>query len=231
MTKSQILWLLGLEITGLHSNLTESNGPQILGTANVSFLLFSPFIHININVTDGWFWITVSGKEQNIHQCSVATFCTPVSYIRLLVFRALARVLSSVVSWCSLHPLYEVNSSTGGCLWEAPHNFVAKKFSTSSLWLPPHPDSKENKQAWPHLSDYAPASCLPRGAVTAQRLHVCGAGPMCVVFLSFYNIWIWMIWGGACSLVHSKSHYVLFDSHIYITCRGSCHGRQNHRRK
>lgn len=80
MTKSEILWLLGFEITGLHSNLTESNGPQILETVNASFLLlFSPFIHNNMNVTDDWFWITVSGREQNIHQCFVATFCTPVS--------------------------------------------------------------------------------------------------------------------------------------------------------
>lgn len=31
-----------------------------------------------------------------------------------------------------------------------------------------------------------------------------------------------MVWGEACSLVPSKSHYILFDSHIYITCEGSC---------
>lgn len=98
---------------------------------------------------------------------------------------------------------------------------------------------KETNRPGLHCSDCTPGGLFTEGSCNCcsgpwwsnQRLQICWAGAMGVVFLSFYNIWIWMTWGEACSFVHCKSHYVLCDSYVYITCWAPCHGRRNHRSK
>lgn len=183
--------------------------------------------------------MTVSGREQNIHECSVAAFYTRMCPAEYCCFLELQPLSLHQCFWM-FHARLFVNSSTGGCLWEAPSVFRGNTSSASSLWLPPHPDSKENKPGL-HHSDCTPARFFAgregeRCCSGPWWLQICWAGRACVVFLSFYSVWIWMTGGEAHSSVHCKSHYLLLQTPplpatVYVTCRAPCPGRWNHRRK
>lgn len=207
-----------IRTTVFHRNSAEGKWHQILRitlAVDTSFLLLSsPFIQNSINVANYWLWMTVSGREQNIHECSVAAFYTRMCPAEYCCFLELQPLSLHQCFWM-FHARLFVNSSTGGCLWEAPSVFRGNTSSASSLWLPPHPDSKENKPGL-HHSDCTPARFFAgregeRCCSGPWWLQICWAGRACVVFLSFYSIWIWMTGGEAHSSVHCKSHYLLLQ--------------------
>lgn len=125
--------------------------------------------------------------------------------------------------------------SLGGTLgisWQHIQCFLI--MAATSSWF-------KRKQAWPPPQWLYTCKILCWGE--GERccpgpwwLQICWAGRACVVFLSFYSVWIWMTGGEAHSSVHCKSHYLLLQTPplpatVYVTCRAPCPGRWNHRRK
>lgn len=165
-----------IRTTVLHRNSAEGKWHQILRitlAVDTSFLLLSsPFIQNSINVANYWLWMTVSGREQNIHECSVAAFYTRMCPAEYCCFLELQPLSLHQCFWM-FHARLFVNSSTGGCLWEAPSVFRGNTSSASSLWLPPHPDSKENKPGL-HHSDCTPARFFAGGRGNGAALGLDG---------------------------------------------------------